>query len=74
MVTPSISEPWIKAFREEIRKLGYEEGKNLMVVSRFANGDRNRLKDFVTEMAGAKVDVFLTAGEPALIAAKALWR
>lgn len=71
LVSPSISAPWIKVFHEELRKLGYEEGKNLTVVSRFANGDRERLKDLVTEIADAKVDVFLTAGEPALIAAKA---
>jgi putative ABC transport system substrate-binding protein len=71
LVSPGITEPWIKVFNEELRKLGYEEGKNLIVVSRFANGDRDRLKDLVTEIAGAKIDVFLTAGEPALIAAKA---
>jgi putative ABC transport system substrate-binding protein len=71
LVTPSIAEPWLKVFHDEFRRLGYEEGKNLIVVSRFANGDRDRLKHLVAEIASAEVDVFLTAGEPALIAAKA---
>jgi putative ABC transport system substrate-binding protein len=67
----SITEQWMKAFREEIRKFGYEEGKNLVIESRFANGNRDRLKDLVVEIAHLKVDVILTAGEPALLAAKA---
>ena len=71
LVSPNITEQWTKAFSEELRKFGYEEGKNLVVESRFANGHRDRLQDLVTEVARAKVDVFLTAGEPALIAAKA---
>jgi len=71
LVSPSITEQWTKAFRDELRKLGYEEGKNLVIESRFANGNRDQLKELVTEAAGLKVDVFLTAGEPALLAAKA---
>ena len=71
LVSESIAEPWIKVVHEELSKLGYEEGKNLTVLSRFANGNRDQLKDLVVEIAGAKVDVFLTAGEPALMAAKA---
>jgi putative ABC transport system substrate-binding protein len=70
LVSQSIAEPWIKVVHEELRKSGYQNGKNLIVVPRFANGDRDRLKDLVIEIAAAKVDVFLTAGEPALIAAK----
>jgi len=71
LVSPNITEPWIKAFNEELGKFGYEEGKNLFIEARFANGNRDRLLDLVSEVARAKVDVFLTAGEPALIAAKA---
>jgi putative tryptophan/tyrosine transport system substrate-binding protein len=67
----STTELWTKAFREEFRKLGYEEGKNLIIESRFADGNRERLTDIVSEIVRTKVDVFLTAGEPALLAAKA---
>jgi len=71
LVSASISEQWIKAFREELRKFGYDEGKNLVIESRYANGNRDLIKNLVTEVARLKVDVFLTAGEPALLAAKA---
>jgi len=71
LVSPQIAEQWTRAFSEELRKFGYEEGKNLVIESRFANGDRDRLQDLISEVARAKVDVFLTAGEPTLIAAKA---
>ena len=71
LVSPNITEQWIKAFHEEFRKFGYEEGKNLVMESRYANGDRSRLNDLVAEIARAKVDAILTAGEPALLAAKA---
>ena len=71
LVSASISEQWIKGFREELRKFGYDEGKNLVIESRYANGDRDLIKNLVTEVARLKVDVFLTAGEPALLAAKA---
>ena len=70
-VSPNITEQWIKAIREELRSLGYEEGRNLIIEARYAGGNRERLNDLVIELARAKVDVFLTAGEPALLAAKA---
>ena len=71
LVSSKITDQWTKAFTEELGKFGYQEGKNLVIESRFANGNRNRLQDLVTEVARSKVDVFLTAGEPALLAAKA---
>jgi putative tryptophan/tyrosine transport system substrate-binding protein len=70
LVTPGIAEPWLRAFHEEFRKLGYEEGRNMTFLSRYAGGDRERLKDLAAEIAAAKADVFLAAGEPSLIAAK----
>jgi ABC-type uncharacterized transport system substrate-binding protein len=57
-------------FREALRGLGYEEGKNLVIESRFANGDYEQLPKFVSELAGLKVDVFIAPGEPILLAAK----
>jgi ABC-type uncharacterized transport system substrate-binding protein len=70
LVTPGIAEPWLKAFHEEFRKLGYEEGRNLTFLPRYAGGNREKLKDLAAEIAAAKADVFLAAGEPSLIAAK----
>ena len=39
LVSPNITEQWIKAFNEELGKFGYEEGKNLLIEARFANGN-----------------------------------
>jgi putative tryptophan/tyrosine transport system substrate-binding protein len=57
-------------FREPLRELGYEEGKNLVVESRFANSEYEQLPVLARELAGLKIDVFVAAGEPALLAAK----
>src|SRR5262245_2436750 len=56
--------------REPLRNLGYEEGKNLVVESRFANSDYEQLPVLGSELARLKIDVFVAAGEPALLAAK----
>jgi ABC-type uncharacterized transport system substrate-binding protein len=57
-------------FRETLRDLGYEEGRNLIIESRFADGVYDRLPVLAGELARLKVDVFLTPGEPVLLAAK----
>jgi ABC-type uncharacterized transport system substrate-binding protein len=56
--------------REPLRDLGYEEGKNLVVESRFANSEYEQLPVLARELAGLRIDVFVAAGEPALLAAK----
>jgi putative ABC transport system substrate-binding protein len=58
------------AFREALRDLGYEEGRNLIVESRFADGVYDRLPVLASELARLKVDVFIATGEPVLLAAK----
>jgi putative ABC transport system substrate-binding protein len=60
----------LAAVREPLRDLGYEEGKNLVVESRFANSAYDQLPVLASELARLKIDVFLVAGEPALLAAK----
>jgi ABC-type uncharacterized transport system substrate-binding protein len=60
----------VAVFREALRELGYEDGRNLVIESRFANGDYDRLPVLAGELARLKVDVFFVAGEPVLLAAK----
>jgi putative tryptophan/tyrosine transport system substrate-binding protein len=48
--------------REPLRDLGYEEGKNLVVESRFANSDYERLPVLASELARLKIDLFVAAG------------
>ncbi len=60
----------LNAFREGLRDLGYKEGQNLVLESRFANGDYNQLPVLAGELARLKVDVFFVVTEPVLLAAK----
>jgi putative ABC transport system substrate-binding protein len=59
------------AFREGLRALGYVEGGNVVVDSRFAQGRQDRLPTLVRELLGAKPEVIVTFGFTAAQAAKA---
>src|SRR5262245_47506805 len=63
-------QPRLEAFRETLRDLGYEEGRNLIIETRFAEGVYDRLPVLANELARLKVDVFLVGGEAVLLAAK----
>jgi putative tryptophan/tyrosine transport system substrate-binding protein len=47
-------------FREGLRDLGYAEGKNIIIESRYADGDNDRLPSLADELVGVKVDVIVT--------------
>ena len=51
-----------KAFRQGMRKLGYNEGKNLVIEWRFAKGKKKRLAKLAAELVRLKVDCFITTG------------
>ncbi len=44
-------------FESRLRELGWIEGKNLVIVNRFANGDLSRLDALASEIAAQKADV-----------------
>jgi putative tryptophan/tyrosine transport system substrate-binding protein len=50
--------------------LGYVEGKNIVIEYRYADGKLDRLPDLVAELVQLKVDVIVTAGGTATLAAK----
>jgi putative tryptophan/tyrosine transport system substrate-binding protein len=50
------------AFRERLRELGYVEGKSIIIESRHADGNQDRLKQLAQELVGLKVDVIVTSG------------
>jgi putative ABC transport system substrate-binding protein len=60
-----------EAFRQAVRQLGYVEGRNVAIESRFAEGKLERLPDLATELARLNVDVIVTITTPAAQAAKA---
>jgi len=59
-----------EAFRQGLRALGYVEGKNLAIEYRSADGRDDRFRDLAAELVALKVDLILTRGTPAALAAK----
>ena len=57
-------------FREGLRDLGYVEGQNITIESRWAEGEYGRLPDLAAELVHLKVDVIVTYAPPAIQAAK----
>ena len=64
------SSPFGQAFERRLRELGYIEGQNIAIEFRTAEGRVDKLPGLATELVGLKVDVIVTATEPAARAAK----
>jgi len=47
----------LQAFKQGLRERGYEEGKNIVIVTRFADGQLERLPALAAELVALKVDV-----------------
>ena len=60
----------IDAFRQGMLELGYKEGENLQIEYRSADGHDERFPGLATELLNLKVDLILTRGTPAALAAK----
>ncbi len=60
----------IERFKERLRQLGWIEGKNLRFDHRSAEGDDRRQPALAAELAALPVDLILTWGTPATLAAK----
>jgi len=60
----------LDAFRQGLRELGYVEGKSFVVEYRSADGHDERFPALATELVRLKVDLILTRGTPAALAAK----
>lgn len=59
-----------EAFRQGLKELGYVEGQNITVEYRWGDGKEERLLDMMAEAVRLKPDVIVTAGTPAVLAAK----
>ncbi len=57
-------------FTRKLVELGYVEGRNLALERRSAEGNVERLNDLAAELVRDQVDVIVTAGTPAGLAAK----
>jgi putative ABC transport system substrate-binding protein len=60
----------LDGFRQGLRELGYVEGKNFLIEYRSADGRDERFSSLAAELVHLKVDLILTRGTPAALAAK----
>src|SRR6516164_5058693 len=62
-------ESFYDALFEGLREHGYEEGRDLIVERRYAQGHAERFKEFAEEMVRLNVDVIVVVTTPAALAA-----
>jgi len=62
--------PPLDGLRSGLRELGYIEGQNLELVHRYVEGQPERYAAFAAELVGQPVDIVVTWGTPASLAAK----
>jgi hypothetical protein len=60
----------LDAFRQELSKLGWIEGKNITIEYRFAEQKLERLPELAAELVRLKVDLIVATGGPTPLAAK----
>ncbi len=63
-------DPFVEAFRQGLRDLGYMEGKNILIEYRYAEGKSDRLPNLAAELVRIKSDVIVTADTPPIRAVK----
>ena len=68
--TASGSAVHVEAFRQELTKLGWIEGKNITIEYRFAEQKRERVPELAADLVRLKVDLIVTSGTPPATAAK----
>jgi putative ABC transport system substrate-binding protein len=69
----TLSSAWtsrVDAFRAGLRDLGYQEGRDVIVEYRWADGMYDRLPALLAELVRLKVDLIITHGTPGVTAAK----
>jgi putative tryptophan/tyrosine transport system substrate-binding protein len=67
--TASGSALLLEAFRQELSKLGWNEGKNISIEYRFAE-QKGRISELAAELVRLKVDLIVVTGGPSGLVAK----
>jgi putative tryptophan/tyrosine transport system substrate-binding protein len=67
---PSNPGPYVEAFRQGLRDLGYIEGKTIVIEYRGAEGKRDRIPNLVAELVQLKVDALVSGNFAVARAAK----
>jgi len=63
-------DPFLIPFRQGLRELGYDEGRNIVIECRSAPGKPDRYPDLVAELVRLNVDVLLTQSTVLTLVAK----
>jgi putative ABC transport system substrate-binding protein len=64
----SEAQAWIAAYREGLQKLGWTEGRNIRVDTRWASADAEAMQRFAQELVALQPDLILSATTPAVAA------
>jgi putative tryptophan/tyrosine transport system substrate-binding protein len=70
VLSPAIGESKADSFRQGLRELGYIEGQNILLESRWAEGHRERLAELAADLVRLKVAVIVTESTQSALAAK----
>jgi putative tryptophan/tyrosine transport system substrate-binding protein len=68
--TPEGQRQWVAAFVQRLSERGWTEGRNITIEYRWAEGRNERFAEIAAELVRLKVDVIVTQGTPAVLAAK----
>src|SRR3954471_9996964 len=63
-------EPFASQFRDELQKLGYDDGKTIQIEFRIADGNPKVLPGLAEELVRLKVEIIVAALTPAATAAR----
>lgn len=63
-------QPHLESFKQGLRDHGYIEGKNLVLVYRYAEGQQDRLAALASELVREKADVIVTTASVSALAAR----
>ena len=67
---PASNRANLDAFREGLRELGYVEHQSFVIEYRSADGRAERFAELASELTHLGVDIIVTRGTPAVMAAK----
>jgi putative ABC transport system substrate-binding protein len=69
--TPTAQSQWTAAFVQRLRELGWNEGRNIAIEYRWAEGHSERYAEIAAEFVRLKVDLIVTPGGATLAAKQA---
>jgi putative tryptophan/tyrosine transport system substrate-binding protein len=68
--TPAAEGQRVASFVQPLHELGWNEGRNVKIEYRWAEGRSERLAEIAAEFVRLKVDIIVTYGTPAVVAAR----